>query len=109
MSKAKCISARIEKPGITKWQASSEGKAARISGGVSGIGKSVAIHFAKEGADVAILYLEEPKTRFARKSSSKEKGTNAPWLVVRANLLSREIVPPATLSLRRRRLRRAVH
>ena len=30
-----------------------------ITGGDSGIGKSVAIHFAKEGADVAILYLEE--------------------------------------------------
>ena len=35
------------------------GKVAVISGGDSGIGRAVAIGFAKEGADVAILYLDE--------------------------------------------------
>jgi NAD(P)-dependent dehydrogenase (short-subunit alcohol dehydrogenase family) len=35
------------------------GKTALISGGDSGIGRAVAIGFAKEGADVAILYLDE--------------------------------------------------
>lgn len=34
-------------------------KVALISGGDSGIGRSVAVLFAREGADVAILYLEE--------------------------------------------------
>jgi len=38
-----------------------EGKVALITGGDSGIGRAVAIAFAKEGADVAIGYLEEEK------------------------------------------------
>lgn len=36
-------------------------KIALITGGDSGIGRSVAVHFAREGADVAIVYLEEDK------------------------------------------------
>jgi len=36
-----------------------KGKVALISGGDSGIGRAVSLHFAKEGADVAIIYLKE--------------------------------------------------
>lgn len=36
-----------------------EGKVALITGGDSGIGRSVAIAYAKEGADIAIVYLNE--------------------------------------------------
>jgi NAD(P)-dependent dehydrogenase (short-subunit alcohol dehydrogenase family) len=44
-----------EKPGYGRLK----GKIAFISGGDSGIGKAVAILFAKEGADIAISYLNE--------------------------------------------------
>src|SRR3954470_19649571 len=38
------------------------GKAALITGGDSGIGRAVAIAYAREGADVAISYLPEEET-----------------------------------------------
>ncbi len=46
---------------MENWRAAGKltGRVAIISGGDSGIGRAVAIGFAKEGADVAILYLDE--------------------------------------------------
>ncbi|HLN95475.1 MAG TPA: SDR family oxidoreductase [Flavobacterium sp.] len=38
-----------------------EGKVALITGGDSGIGRSAAVHFAREGADIAISYFNEEK------------------------------------------------
>jgi NAD(P)-dependent dehydrogenase (short-subunit alcohol dehydrogenase family) len=36
-----------------------KGKVALVTGGDSGIGRSVCVHFAEEGADIAIVYLNE--------------------------------------------------
>lgn len=48
---------RAEQPGSNKLA----GKAALITGGDSGIGRAVAVAFAKEGADITIAYLNEDK------------------------------------------------
>jgi NAD(P)-dependent dehydrogenase (short-subunit alcohol dehydrogenase family) len=45
-----------------------------ISGGDSGIGRAVAIAFAKEGADIAIVYLEEDKDANETKRQVEEEG-----------------------------------
>ncbi len=51
-----------------------EGKAALITGGDSGIGRAVAIAFAKEGADVAVLYLDEHEDAEETRRLVEEKG-----------------------------------
>ena len=50
------------------------GKAALISGGDSGTGRAVAIGFAKEGADVAIVYLEEHEDAEATRAVIEQEG-----------------------------------
>ncbi|MCM0649634.1 SDR family oxidoreductase [Clostridium swellfunianum] len=51
-----------------------EGKVALITGGDSGIGAAVSIAFAKEGADVAIAYLDEHEDANRTKSRIEELG-----------------------------------
>lgn len=50
------------------------GKVALITGGDSGIGRAVSVHFAKEGADIAIVYLDEDEDAQATKNLVNKEG-----------------------------------
>jgi NAD(P)-dependent dehydrogenase (short-subunit alcohol dehydrogenase family) len=51
-----------------------QGKAAIITGGDSGIGRAVAIAFAREGADVTVVYLDEHKDAEETKRLVEKEG-----------------------------------
>ena len=51
-----------------------EGKVALITGGDSGIGRSVAVLFAREGANIAIAYLEEHEDAEETKRAVEKEG-----------------------------------
>ncbi len=53
-----------------------EEKVAFITGGDSGIGRSVAVHFAREGANIAIIYLEEENDAEMTKELVEKEGRN---------------------------------
>ena len=66
-------------------------KVALITGGDSGIGASVAIHFAKEGADIAIVYLDEEKDAQDVKKHIELVGRKC--LLIRTDLSKPENLP----------------
>jgi NAD(P)-dependent dehydrogenase (short-subunit alcohol dehydrogenase family) len=65
-----------------------EGKAALISGGDSGIGRAVAVLFAREGADVAIAHLAEDADAEATKRAVEAEGRRA--IVLRGDVAERD-------------------
>jgi len=59
-------------------------KVALITGGDSGIGRSVAVHFAREGADICIIYLKEDEDALKTKSMVEAEGRQC--LVIAGNI-----------------------
>jgi NAD(P)-dependent dehydrogenase (short-subunit alcohol dehydrogenase family) len=51
-----------------------EGKVALVTGGDSGIGRAVALHFAREGANVGVVYLEETTDAEETKRGVEQEG-----------------------------------
>ena len=59
-------------------------KVALITGGDSGIGRSVAVHFAREGADIGIVYLSEDKD--AKKTKQLVEKENRKCLIIEGDV-----------------------
>lgn len=61
-----------------------EGRVALITGGDSGIGRAIAVHYAREGCDVAIAYLEEDDD--ARDTAARVEAEGRRVLLLRGDL-----------------------
>lgn len=59
-------------------------KTALITGGDSGIGRSVAVHFAREGANIAIVYLSEDEDALETKKLVEKEGQSC--LIIEGDL-----------------------
>lgn len=68
-------------------------RVALITGGDSGIGRSVAVHFAREGADVAIIYISEDKDAKDTKKLVEKEGRKC--LLIEGDLKSEKFCKKA--------------
>ncbi len=59
-------------------------KVALITGGDSGIGRSIAVHFAREGADISIVYLKEDEDALKTKELVEAEGKRC--LIIAGNI-----------------------
>lgn len=64
-----------------------EGKVALVTGGDSGIGRAVAVLFAREGADVAIVYLSEDADAEVTKQAVESEGRRC--IILRGDVADR--------------------
>ncbi|MEI9413378.1 SDR family oxidoreductase [Mesorhizobium sp. Cs1321R2N1] len=65
-----------------------EEKVALITGGDSGIGRAVAVLFAREGADIAIVYLAEDRDAEETKSAVEKEGRRC--ILIKADVSERQ-------------------
>jgi NAD(P)-dependent dehydrogenase (short-subunit alcohol dehydrogenase family) len=70
-----------------------EKKVAIITGGDSGIGRAVSVLFAREGADIVIIYLEEDEDAEATKRLVEEEGREC--LLIKGDIGSRKFCEDA--------------
>ena len=68
-------------------------KVALITGGDSGIGRSVAVHFAREGADISIIYLKEDEDALKTKLMVEAEGRRC--LIMAGNIKDKKFCDKA--------------
>ncbi|PKL85863.1 MAG: NAD(P)-dependent oxidoreductase [Ignavibacteriae bacterium HGW-Ignavibacteriae-1] len=75
-------------------------KVALITGGDSGIGRSVAVHFAREGADISIIYLSEDEDALITKSLVEAEGREC--LIIAGNIQDKKFCDSAVAKTKKK-------